>query len=116
MEIGDFPSYKPPFSAGIFQPAMFDDTRGYPVRPDPGFALPQVHERGVDADLLSMVIKLLMLLCSISLASKPLLVDDFSRGIILANIFNFRLAFSSVSRLRPVFFWGNADHITGEFH
>ena len=87
MEIGDFPSYKPPFSAGIFQPAMFDDTRGYPVRPDPGFAfLPQVHERGVDADLLSMVIKLLMLLCSISLASKPLLVDDFSRGIILANI------------------------------
>ena len=27
--LGDFPSYKPPFSSGIFQLAMFDDTRGY---------------------------------------------------------------------------------------
>ena len=26
--ISDFPSYKPPFSSGIFQPAIFDDTRG----------------------------------------------------------------------------------------
>ena len=29
IEIGDVP-IKTPFSSGIFQPAMFDDTRGYP--------------------------------------------------------------------------------------
>ena len=29
MELGDFPSYKPPFSPGIFQPAMFDYLVGY---------------------------------------------------------------------------------------
>ena len=28
IEIGDFPSWGPPFSSGIFQPAMFDDTKG----------------------------------------------------------------------------------------
>ena len=29
IEISEFPSKKSPFTSGIFQAAMFDDTRGY---------------------------------------------------------------------------------------
>ena len=38
IEIGDFPSYKPRFSSGIFQHAIFDETRGTTCRYIFGFS------------------------------------------------------------------------------